>query len=71
MIHKVNMHGTDQASRDRAAGPDALDSRDFYEVCQQYRHDPIGVAGFECLKAWIRANATVRERSLNPEYLDE
>jgi hypothetical protein len=31
----------------------ALDSQDFYEVCQQYRHSWVGADEFEALKQWI------------------
>lgn len=39
---------------------DVLDSQDFYEVCQQYRHaehafgSPTAPEAFEELKKWIR-----------------
>lgn len=50
---------------------DVLESRDFYEVCQQYRHSrevPIAsgmlntIESFEALKNWIRTHCTVGMR---------
>lgn len=35
-----------------------LESRSFYEVCQQYRHSEMGVLDFEQLKDWIVAAVT-------------
>jgi hypothetical protein len=55
---------------------DSLDSRDFYEVCQQYRHaqdaigEPNAAEAFEQLKRWIRRNASVCATVLNPVYPD-
>lgn len=55
---------------------DVLESRDFYEACQAYRHsrdvplvegqlDP--AAQFEALKSWIRRHCTVGWKPAN-EY---
>ncbi len=40
---------------------DVLDSQEFYEIMQKYRHSPIGeqqsvVNSFEEVKQWIRNN---------------
>lgn len=47
---------------------DALNSRDFYEVCQAYRYSPLGALEFEALKTWIRQNAAVNSTVTNPLY---
>ena len=49
---------------------DALDSRDFYELCQQYRWSQIGADEFKQLKDWIRLNAVVKSAPVNPIYTD-
>lgn len=36
---------------------DALDTQDFYEVCQMYRHSLMGAKEFEALKDWVREYA--------------
>jgi len=58
---------------------DKLDSQDFYEVMQQYRHTAMEnqeavVAAFENVKTWIRenvlGNVQVKEEKQNvPEWL--
>ena len=47
---------------------DALDSRDFYELCQQYRYSRMGVGEFEALKRWLRDNAVISKQPSNPIY---
>lgn len=43
-------------------GEDCLDSQEFYEICQAYRHAEAArqdevVMAFEALKAWVREHA--------------
>jgi hypothetical protein len=37
------------------ANDSKLESQDFYEMCQQYRHSTMGATEFEALKQWIKA----------------
>src|SRR5687768_17014489 len=54
---------------------DVLDSRDFYEACQRYRHSqefhkpPLmdTVEAFEALKDWIRENCFVGKRPMDED----
>ena len=39
----------------------ALESQDFYEMCQQYRHSLMGYDEFEALKAWILDHLPARQ----------
>ena len=47
---------------------DALDFREFYELCQQYRHSPMGVDEFEALKSWLRVNAVIGKSPIDAIY---
>lgn len=49
---------------------DALDSQDFYEICITYRQSLMGAAEFEAMKEWLRANATIGIKPINPIYED-
>mgnify|MGYP003543946569 CR=1 FL=1 len=47
---------------------DALDHREFYELCQQYRHSAMGAVEFEELKEWLRLNAVIKTKPVNLIY---
>lgn len=57
----INMFSYQTSYTEDIGVEDPLESRQFYELCQAYRHDVHGSTPFEELKTWIRANVNITQ----------